>query len=472
MRDKKSFYMPVGRLTGLLIALLLFTGMAADAAADPGQPVIPDVWTPENAVSFALENNPDTGIAARRMEAARASIREARSSFLPSLDLALSYQRTDTPMYSFGNILNQGEFDNSIDFNDPGPSDNLQMNATIRYRVYNGGRDRAGIAAAEAAEAATQSDMEAVRSRLAFSVVQALYTIVQADDTLQSRKAALEAITASVQVARARHEAGDLLKADLLNLEVLLSEARENLIQARHGADLARRAFLTLLGLEEGPVTIAADCATDQLVPDTLTFDKRPELKRLEAAIQEAEARLLQARGGFLPTADLFAGYQVDKGFEFDGSGDSYLAGVKLNFNLYEGRRTEARVAAARARLAELLEQKRKLQLAIRLEVERAKLALDEARQRLLVTDKMVEQAKESAALSRERFLEGLILSSELIDVENRLISAQVRRTMARAAARIAVADLRRAVGLSQFPDSGPVSRDNSVTHSSSQEKP
>ena len=40
----------------------------------------------------------------------------------------------------------------------------------------------------------------------------------------------------------------------------------------------------------------------------------------------------------------------------------------------------------------------------------------------------MVEQAEESAHLSRERFKEGLILSSELIDVENRLTDAQVRK--------------------------------------------
>ncbi len=40
--------------------------------------------------------------------------------------------------YSFGNILNQGAFDNSIDFNDPGRTDNLNLKAEIAYRLYNG----------------------------------------------------------------------------------------------------------------------------------------------------------------------------------------------------------------------------------------------------------------------------------------------------------------------------------------------
>ena len=108
-------------------------------------------------------------------------------------------------------------------------------------------------------------------------------------------------------------------------------------------------------------------------------------------------------------------------------------------------------MSAAKANLAGQIENKRKLSLAINLEVEEARLALEQAQQRLLVTRKMVEQAEESASLNRERFKDGLILSSELIDVENRLTDAKVRRTLARAAKKIAVADLRRAVGMDQF---------------------
>jgi outer membrane protein TolC len=282
-------------------------------------------------------------------------------------------------------------------------------------------------------------------------VVKTLFTIVQAEETLQARQSAVDSITASVEVAQARFDAGDLLKADLLNLEVHQSEAHENLIQARHGSDLTKRAFLNLLGLEQGTVDIAPNCETDQLIPTDLSFDQRPELKRLTATIQSADAGVRQAHGGYYPTADAFAGYQVDQGYEFDGSGNSWLAGVKVNFNLFAGRETEAQVSAAKASLAEQKERQRKVSLAINLEVEKARLALEQAQQRLLVTKKMVEQAEESASLSRERFKEGLILSSELIDVENRLTDAKVRRTLARAAKRIAVADLRRAVGLEQF---------------------
>lgn len=440
--------MSVGTLFRIWLFLFAFNPILAQADAPPA---IPDQWTSKNAVLFALANNPDTAISKHRIAAAQAAVQEAYSAFYPRVDLSASYQRTDNPMHSFGNILTQGMFDDTIDFNDPGTTDNLNLTATVSYRVYNGGRDQSGLNAAEESKTASLYEMNAVRSRLAFEVVKTFFTIVQAEETLQARHSAVESIAASIEVAKARYEAGDLLKADLLNLEVHHSEAHENLIQASHGAELTKRAFLNLLGLEKGSVNITPNCEVEQLIPNDLSIDRRPELKQLAASIRTADALMQKAKGGYYPTADAFASYQVDQGYEFDGSGNSWLAGIKLNMNLFAGRQTEAQLAAAKARLAEQKERQRKISLAINLEVEKAKLALEQARQRFLVTEKMVEQAEESAALNKERFKEGLILSSELIDVENRLIDSKVRRNFARAAKEIAVAELRRAVGLEQF---------------------
>ncbi|MDD3618049.1 MAG: TolC family protein [Desulfobulbaceae bacterium] len=438
---------PFSLLCGILFLL------AAPPDLFPAGPAeeLPSQWTPQSAVRFALANNPETAIIRERIAAARAAVMEADSAFYPRLDLSASYSRTDNPMYSFGNILNQGEFDESIDFNAPGTTDNLNMAATASYRLYNGGSDQAGLRVAEASETASRHEMESVRARLAFEVIKTFFTILQAEDTVQARQSAVGAAAALVSVAQARCRAGDLLQADLLNLEVHHAEEQENLIQARHGLQLARRAFLNLLGLEEGTVLVDRGSPVELQVPAAPDIALRPELMAMEAAVQAAEARVRQEQGGYYPTADAFAGYQVDQGYELDGSGNSWLAGVKVNFNLFSGRNTAARIAGARAVLAEKKEQLRKISLAIRLEVEQASLAVEQTEQRMEVTEKMVAQAQESARLSRERFKEGVILSSELIDVENRLTGAVVRRTAARTAHRIAVADFRRACGLPQF---------------------
>lgn len=429
----------------LLISVPLY-GWAKSTVRQP-----PEKWTVAEAVHFAISNSPDSAIIRQRIAGAEAAVRQANSAFLPQFDLSASYTQTNNSMHSFGNILNQQAFTPDIDFNDPGQTDNLNIAATLKYRLYNGGNDEAGLKAAKSGASATQFELEAIHSRLGYEVVKTFYTIIQAEENLQARQSASQAIKASIDVAEARYEAGDLLKADLLNLEVHQSRARENLIQARHALKLAQRGFLNLLGLESGELKLDTDCDMTQFIPPTEAYSNRPELKSIDSAIAASEAMLKQAESGYYPTADVFAGYQVDKGFELDGESDSWVAGVKLNYNLFNGQRTSASVAKARARLEETKEQKRKLSLTINFEVEQAKLFLEETEQRLQVTKKMVEQAEESANLSRERFKEGVILSSELIDVENRLTDSRVRNTVARASHRIAIADLRRAVGLQQF---------------------
>ena len=414
-------------------------------------PEVPQSWTAKNSVQFALLNSPDSRVAKQRMEMAAATVAQARSGYYPNVDISAQYGQTNNPMYSFGNILNQGAFTPDINFNDPGRTDDLIVRAGVEYRFYNGGRDQAGVEAAEAGFAGSGADKESVLARLAFEAVRSFQSIVQAQEMLEARKTSLAAIQASIGVARARYAAGDLLTTDLLNLEVQESRASENLILAEHRLELSKKVFLNLLGLKDGTVQIASTEEWLQEVPAERGYQKRSELQSLIHAEEAANARLRMAQGGNLPTIDGFASYQYEKGWVMDGNGDSWIAGVKVNYRLFEGYKTSADVTSAMAALATVREERKKAELGMDLEVKQADLNYRQSIQRLQVTRKMVEQARESARLSRTRFKEGVILSSDLIDVEMRLTDALMRQTVAKVNIKVALADLRRAMGLAQF---------------------
>jgi len=442
------------RRTLLYFLLCGLLGAAPSLAAEqPQASVPPAVWTAHEAVRFALAQNPDSRIGRQRLIKAQAAIDLARASQAPQLTLSSQYSQTNAAMYSFGNILNQGEFNNSINFNEPGRTDNLGTGLLLGYRLFNGGRDRAGVQAAESEAEASRMELAAVHSRLAFEVVRAFYGISQAEGIIESSQAAVTAVAASLEVAKTRQEAGVLLQDAVLDLEVQLSRAKENLIQGQQALGLARKVFLTLVGLAEGPTEINWEAGNEQEVPPPTACGVRFELKNLEAMINAAEARVRQVKAGAYPAVDGFAGYSNEQGFITGGSGDSWQAGVKLHYTLYDGHQTRAELARAEAVLGELQEQRRKITLAIGLEVEQARLALRETEERLLVTERTIAQAKESAEINRARFSEGVVMASDLIAVENRLTEAMVRRTMAQTARRVATADLRRASGLPQFAD-------------------
>ncbi|GAB4172716.1 MAG: cyclolysin secretion protein CyaE [Geothermobacteraceae bacterium] len=435
----------------LLPALLLAPFFTLGAAELPP----PQTWDAPTAVAYALHNSPDSRIAAARIGEAEAMLQQAGAADYPRLSLAAGYTQTDNPMYSFGNILNQGSFTPGIDFNDPGRTDNLNLTASLRYRLYNGGRDQARQQAANAGIKAAQAAEGEVRQQLELAVFRAYQHMVDTRRLIEARENTLESIRSSLAVARARFNAGDLLKVDLLNLEVQMSQARENLIQSQHDHQLAQKIFLRLLGLPEGEVVLASKSPAP-VVPDQPDISRRPELERIEAELAAATAQVREASGGYLPTVDGVASYQFDQGSETGGEGNSWLAGLQVSFNLFDGHLTAGRVAQARSRLTRLRAERDKLVLQLNYELTRARLNLEQAEQRLEVTRKLLEQATESEHLSRAQFKAGVILVSDLIDSENRLIDARIRNLLAESRVRIAVAELRVAAGLPVFPEKDP----------------
>ena len=411
----------------------------------------PADWDLAGAVEYAVANNPDVQVALERLNGSRAMTEVARSATSPTLSLQAGYSQTDNPMYSFGNILNQGAFDSSINFNDPGRTDDLALAAVLQYKLYDGGKRDNAIALAQSTADAAASQLAAVHQQLAFEVVRSYWHIRQAQEMVEVREAAVKAIQASLKVGKARLEVGDLLREDLLNLELQESREIENRIRAVHDLDLARRVFWNLLGIETQTARELPSDGPEQLPPTTLDFSSRHELAVAQEHVHGAEAAIDMARSGDSPQIDTFARYQYEYGTVLGESGDSWHAGVQLSYSLYNGHLTEAEIASAQARRTEATALEARLRLALDLEVQQAQISYNQALERLQVTNKMVKVAQESATLSRVRFQEGIILAMDLIDMEMRLTDARARLASARAEKRIAIANLRRATGTGQF---------------------
>lgn len=426
-----------------LLPALLLSFAAAHAAP----------WTASEAVATALRDNPDAALARQRTAAAEAMIEQANAAWMPQLSVSGRYTDTNSPMMAFGSILNQRAFNFGLDFNRPGKIDNLNLTGTVGYNLYSGGRATAGRDAARAGALAAAEDLRAAQQQLATEAIKSLLNLRKAREAATAVAAGVRAYEAALANARLRFEAGQLLKADLLSLEVQLAQTREQLTVTRHGAALAERAFLFVLGREPQPgetvELAAADPSLDALtVPSAANSANRPELAGLRQRLAAAEKMVAVARGARRPTVNAFASYQYDRGWKLDRHADGWLAGVAVDLNVFDGGQTSGKIRQAEAELAQVKEMLRKAELGFALEAEQARLAHESARERLDVSAQTVAQAEESAVLTRARFEKGALLASDLIGVESRLIEARMRRTIAEADERIALAELHRAIGL------------------------
>ena len=204
----------------------------------------------EEAVDFALENNPDLIAARERATAAGYDIEVAGSSRLPRVSVFAGYD--------YDNYLGSVA-DGPLDPSDPNspvvPSDQSATAASagvsLRVPLFQGGRPAAlqrqatarATAALEQVIAAERDVIAQVRS--AYSSWQASLAIIESSQT------AVSAAELSLEGVRAENSIGNRTILDVLNAEQELLQSRVQLVTARRNAYVAGFSLLAAMGRAE-----------------------------------------------------------------------------------------------------------------------------------------------------------------------------------------------------------------------------
>lgn len=403
-------------------------------------------------VRTAWQTNPDLQAATYRTAAAQAALRQARSAYYPRLYAAAGYTLTDNPPQAFMMSLNQRRLDMrdlSFDPNAADDTDNLRFTVGARYRLYDGARGPRTAAAGFTGRIAAEQ-LRSARNVLAHMVTRGYYQVLEAQDFAAVQSAALESLEESLRAARERFDSGSAIKPDVLNLEVQVAQASENLIRARNGIQLAIAALNTSVGEAIVPDTGLPEPDMDVPEPGvSVSADFIPERAEAMVASLQAEAAdrmFAAARRGRGPVVDAFGSLDWDSQ-DLDRQDRSYMVGVLLEWEFFSGFEAAGKVAEARARLAEAEAVQAHVRQALELDMKHARLMLQEARARLDVTARAVDGAGESLRITRARYREGATDIAALLVAELGLTETRMRETAARYDYRIAQSNLARAVG-------------------------
>jgi outer membrane protein TolC len=392
-------------------------------------------------------------MARAQLEEADASVRQSAAAFYPALTLSSSYYRTDNPVQAFSFALNQGKFSLASDVNNPPTADNLQLSAQLRWRVFSA-RDFATRQAARATQRGTERLLTATDNEVTLRVTRGYLDVLVGSELMSAAEAAVEAYKATEKVMVARVDAGTALKIDLLNIQVERARSEEQQIRAANAHDLARESLAFALGLDTLPDAEFISLEQLQLEEPMLQSDgPRPEIEASDEYVSSARSQLRGAKGGYLPSLTLIAAADRFHGWESDGSKGSWTVGVTAEWAVFDGFLTSSQVKAKRAQLRFAEEEARQVRLQASLDLSTATTAMREATERVAVMSRAVDLASESARLTRLRFEQGLVLSSQIIDAENALVQARAGLAQARADRLYATAALRRALSLNIIGD-------------------
>ena len=245
---------------------------------------------------------------------------------------------------------------------------------------------------------------------------------------------------------------------DLLRTEVRLADIEQQLLRERNVLDIQGFVLASLLGrgTEDRSVAIRGEL-TLRDVPASLdralraAFDNRHDYQALKSRIGAQRKRLDIAKAGRLPEVSLRSSYgsRWDSD-DVDEDNEVGEVGIVLDMPLFEGGRIDARIRRERSRLSAEEEAFRKLRLQIQLEVQTATSNIESTRARVGVTEKAVEQAKESLRIEREKYDLGKGAIVDVLDAQSALLDSQMNYYRALADYNTALAQFRLAVGETQ----------------------
>lgn len=455
------------RLALSLLPLLIlpnFPALADQAANLPAGKAVTEKsssqsFTLDQAIDYALANNPDLQIAIERIGQAQAQVGVALSAFYPQVTAKVGYEHSNNPAQVFSMIVAQRDFDaNSIlNINNPGYRQNFRPEIIGKLSLFRGGQDYNASKAAELGIDAAEFERSSVRNALIEAVTASYYAYLAAIEAQKVAQDSITAITSELKQTTLRYEAGTVLKSEVLSLEVKLAEAQESDIRAGNSIELSKSSIANLLGLSSDQaftVSPSSSALPKPKLPSSfdglldLAMLQRPEVKAAAKQVEIAQLKIKSEQGAYLPKADAYVSYgQNSQSPGFSSNKDNVTAGVTVEMDLFSGFNTQQRVKSAERKAVEARETERKTKLAIEQEVKIAYLKLQEALARLNVTEASVEAAEEAFRLVNEERRAEIVTVTRYIESEVARNKAQANTIAAHYDALSAEAALIKAIG-------------------------
>ncbi len=403
-------------------------------------------------VRRTLEVNPRVLDKAEGLTRAAGGIEEARSGFLPSLNLS--------GLYNFAEKTQRVQF--------PGPTGEMQefeldftldyaLSATLTQPLYTGGAVSSSYRISKYARDIAEADLESTEANLTLAVLVQFYAVLAAREAIVVAEEAVQNAEEHYEVTRARYRAGEVSEYDMLRAEVAVVNLRPGLIRARNMLEVSELALKNYMMLEADAeidfvgVLELVDYPVDPGEAMDVAFENRPELRIAGKRAEIAEQSVTLARSGRLPAFALQGTYDVRSNELSFGQGvwqDSYAGYLVLSWSVFDGLRTRARISQARSEVRQADIAIEDLKRAIELEVRAALLDAEAARETLGSQERNVETAERGLAIVDERYATGVATSLEVIDARLALITARENRISALFDFNVSTARLMKALGV------------------------
>jgi outer membrane protein len=370
-----------------------------------------NVLTLSDGLRLATDNNHLIRIASINKDIASADMSAARSGLLPSINASLNQTfLAHQPGARFGS---QKAF--------LAEKNSLSYGIDIYQTIYDFGANISRYEASKTVLDVTKLDMVRIKNLVALDFINAYFDLLETEKMVLVAQKEAERFESHLKVAQSLYDEGVITKSDLLQAEVMLSDAKQRFITVNNRRSLNSSNINNILARPvSAPVQVVdVPTGTSEVVELEKVWEtagkERSEIKIVDNQLRVLDFQEIAAKSGYYPTLFAQGGYNyTENRYEFPSENWSLILGV--NLNIFSGGSTKAGVSKVLYQKQQLLEQKRKLIDDIKLEVEKNYLDLKNALEKIQVTKDAVGQAEENLRINKIRYEEGVGTSTDVVD--------------------------------------------------------
>ena len=378
---------------------------------------------------------------------------------MPRAGFTEAFQRGNNPVFVFSSLLTQHQFGEGNlaigALNQPEALNNHQSRLTVEQVVFDARQTSRSIEAARFGRRIAGEDTRRSHSDVILAVLRTYFGVALADKNLEVARQSVESARADLERAESIYRSGRSTQADVLAVGVHLAAMREQQIRAWNDLGVARAALNDALGVSLDrtfELTTPLECggaAPEATLEEyrRLAAENRPEMRQVELAQRLAHTEQQIAGAAYWPQIAFQGILEADRQSFAGKGGANWYTAVTLQWSLWNGGETKARVDQARFAEARAEALRKRADSAIHLEVRKAYLDLRAAAQRVEVASAAAVEAEEAHRIIQNRHMAGLTNVTELLRSEVALAAARMRHLAAVYDYRVGEAALEHAAG-------------------------
>lgn len=378
------------------------------------------------------------------IEASAANIRSkeaqegaTRTLGRPDIDIEaqlLEYQKTlYLPLGSLAPVAEAFGIPDPLKFRQERTSTRPIVTATLP--IYAGGQISGTQAGARAQVAQAKADRDIAIDDALVQLVQAYYGQQLAERALGIRRDVLDGLERHVADAVKLEQARFISRAQRLQAEVARDDAARDYAQAISDLATANAALAGILRAPAGVRPISPLGVDSRPLAPLATFkaaalDTHPQLARLRALEDQAEAGVKIQQSKLRPTIYGFGQYNFDRRNSLLTDPD-WSIGVGLKYKLISGAGRQQQVEAARATVEQADAGLREARTQLDIGVTKAWNDVEAARKRFLLLDSSLVSADENVRLQTLSYREQQATSLDVVDAQLGRGRARIQRAQA-----------------------------------------